>query len=31
MPVGITLSLDFEETEILTKDSFTRTFGSQRG
>ncbi len=31
MPVGITLSLDFEETEILTKDSFTRTFGTQRG
>ena len=30
MPVGIKLSLDFEETEILTKDAFTRKSGTLR-
>ena len=30
MPVGIRLSLQFEETEIQTKDSYTRSNGSQK-
>jgi hypothetical protein len=30
MPVGIRLSLEFEETEIQTKDSYTRSNGSEK-
>ena len=30
MPVGIRLSLEFEETEIQTKDSYTRSKGSEK-